>query len=215
MEPVVKEKLDKFFGNYKSLDFSKGEPLIEADEDPGGVYYLVEGIVKEYSVNTEGVEVVLNLYKPNSFFPMPWVLNRKPIPHYFEGMTDGKVYKAPADEFLNFLKQEPGVLLDLLERIYRGMEGMWQRLEYSMSGSAYGKFITELLIFAKRFGKNENGKVTVDLKIFEKDLASQTGIARETVSRLIGKLKEKNLVVFENNTVVINNLEKLENELNV
>jgi CRP/FNR family transcriptional regulator len=214
MEPAVKEKLDIFFGKYKSSYFSKGEPLIEADQDPGGVYYLTEGVVKEYSVNAEGVEVVLNLFKPDAFFPMPWVLNKKTIPHYFEGMADGKYFKAPADEFLNFLKNEPEILLDLLRRIYRGMEGMWQRLEYSMSGSAYGKFITELLIFAKRFGKNENGKVTIDFKIFEKDLASHSGIARETVSRLISKLKENNLITFENNTLVINNLENLENELN-
>jgi CRP/FNR family transcriptional regulator, cyclic AMP receptor protein len=215
MDTAVKEKLDGFFAKYKSIGFMKGEPIIEADEDPGGVFYLVDGIVKEYSVNQEGVEVVLNLFKPNAFFPMPWVLNRKPIPHYFEGMTDGKVYKAPADDFLKFLKENPDVMLDLLRRIYKGMEGMWQRLEYSMSGSAYGKFVTELLIFAKRFGKSENGKVIIDLKIFEKDLASQTGIARETVSRLIGKLKEKELLSFENNTVVINNLDNLEKELSL
>lgn len=212
MEPEVKDKLDQFFNKYKALNFSKGEPLIEADQNPGGVYYLVEGIVKEYSVNPEGVEVVLNLFKPNAFFPMPWVLNRKPIPHYFEGVKDGKVFKAPEDEFLNFLKQEPEILLDLLRRIYRGLEGMWERLEYSMSGSAYGKFITELLIFAKRFGRKDGLHTVIDFKVFEKDLASQSGIARETVSRLVGKLKDKGLINFENNTVKIYNLEKLESE---
>lgn len=213
MGPEVKNKLDNFFSKYKKIEFSKGEPLIEADQNPGGTFYLIDGVVKEYVVNAQGVEVVLNLYKANSFFPMSWVFNKKALPHYFEAMTDAVAWKASSDDFLNFLKSDPDVLLDLLRRIYKGMEGMWLRLEYSMSGSAYEKFICELLIFAKRFGKQDSGGVALDFKVFEKDLAAQTGVARETVSRLISKLKEKKLINFKENRIYIPDLEKLEDEL--
>lgn len=213
MDEEVKNKLNGFFCKYKKIEFAKGEPLIEADQNPGGAFYLIDGVVKEYVVNAQGVEVVLNLYKPNSFFPMSWVINKKILPHYFEAMTDVETWKAPSEEFLSFLRREPDVLFDLVKRIFKGMEGMWLRLEYSMSGSAYEKFIAELLIFAKRFGKQDDGGVAVDFKVFEKDLAAQTGIARETVSRLISKLKEKNLVNFKENRIYIQNLEKLEDEL--
>ena len=213
MDSEVKNKLAKFFSRYKKIEYSKGEPLIEADQNPGGVFYLTDGVVKEYVVNAQGVEVVLNLYKADSFFPMSWVINKKVIPHYFEAMTDAITWKAPSDDFLNFLKLDPDIMLDLLRRIYKGMEGMWLRLEYSMSGSAYEKFICELLIFAKRFGKQESGGVMLDFKVFEKDLAAQTGVARETVSRLISKLKEKKLIDFKENRIYIQNLEKLEDEL--
>lgn len=213
MDEEVKKKLNGFFCKYKKIKFSKGEPLIEADQNPGGAFYLIDGVVKEYVVNAQGVEVVLNLYKPNSFFPMSWVINKKILPHYFEAMTDVETWKAPSEEFLSFLRREPYVLFDLVKRIFKGMEGMWLRLEYSMSGSAYEKFIAELLIFAKRFGKQDDGGVIVDFKVFEKDLAAQTGIARETVSRLISKLKEKSLVDFKENRIYIPTLEKLEDEL--
>lgn len=213
MDSEVKNKLINFFSKYKKIEFSKGEPLIEADQNPGGVFYLIDGVVKEYVVNAQGVEVVLNLYKADSFFPMSWVINKKALPHYFEAMAEAVVWKASPDDFLSFLKSDPDVMLDLLKRIYKGMEGMWLRLEYSMSGSAYEKFISELLIFAKRFGIRDGAAVILDFKIFEKDLAAQTGVARETVSRLISKLKEKKLVDFKDNRIYIQNLEKLEDEL--
>lgn len=213
MDEEVRQKLISFFSKYKKINFLRGEPLILADKNPGGVFYLVYGVVKEYAVSIKGTEVVLNLYKPDSFFPLNRVFNETTSPHYFEAMTDLRVWKAPSEEFLKFLKQEPDILLDLIRRINKGMEGMFLRLEYAMSGSASQKFICELLIFAKRFGKQEGLSVKVDFKIFEKDLASQTGIARETVSRIIHKLKEKKLIDFKGNHILVRDMQKLEEEL--
>lgn len=215
MDEEVKKKLVSFFCKYKKIDFLKGEPLIMAGESPGGVFYLAYGIVKEYVVNINGTEVVLNLYKPNSFFPLNWLLNERNSPHYFEAMTDVSCFKAPSEGFLKLLKENPDILIDLLRRIFKGMEGMFLRLEYAMSGSATQKFISELLIFTRRFGRRENSIVKVDFKIFEKDLASQTGIARETVSRIIHKLKDKNLIDFKDNHIIVRDLPGLEQELTV
>lgn len=213
MDDEVKEKLADFFRKYKKLNFLKGQPLIVADQDPGGVFLLTDGVVKEYIVSIQGTEVVLNLYKPDSFFPMNWEINQKTSHHYFEAMTDVTCLKAPTEGFLKFLKVNPDILLDLLKRIYKGMEGMFLRLEYAMSGSAAQKFISELLIFARRFGKRETSNIKVDFKIFEKDLASQTGIARETVSRIIHKLREKGLIDFRDNHIIVRDMQKLEEEL--
>lgn len=213
MDEEVKKKLTGFFCRYRKIDFLKGEPLIMAGESPDGVFYLVDGIVKEYVVNINGTEVVLNLYKPDSFFPMDWVFNKKTSPHYFEAMIDASCFKAPSEGFLKLLKENPDILIDLLRRIFKGMEGMFLRLEYVMSGSASQKFISELLIFVRRFGKQEDSIVKVDFKIFEKDLASQTGIAKETVSRIIHKLKDKGLINFKDNYIIIKDLNNLEKEL--
>lgn len=213
MNIEVQQKLDNFFAGHTKHKFLQKEILIRADEEPAGIFYLKEGIVRMYAVSTQGEEVVINIYKPISFFPMAWVLNDSISHYYFEALTDVEVIKAPKDEFLRFLKSEHEVLLDLLKRIYRGLDGHFSRMEYLMSGSAQARLITEILITGKRFGKNEKQGLVIDLKITEKDLAAQTGIARETVSREIHKLKEKGLIEFDKNTLTIRNLAGLEGEL--
>ena len=213
MNQDVKKKLDNFFEKYHRSTYGAKEILISADQEPPGVFYLKEGVVRMYAVSSQGEEVVINIYRPTSFFPMSWVLNDSVSHYYFEALTEVKVIKAPKDEFLNFLESEGDVLMDLLKRIYKGLDGYFSRMEYLMSGSAQARLITEIIISAKRFGvKNEKG-ILVNMKFTEKDLAAQTGVARETVSREIHKLKEKGLIYFVGGSLIVKDLSKLEEEL--
>ena len=68
-------------------------------------------------------------------------------------------------------------------------------------------------IYAKRFGDKKTGKITVDLRLTQKDLSAQSGIARETVGRIIKTLKSKKLIVFQNKKLIINDLRGLEEKL--
>lgn len=213
MDILVQEKLDKFFSRYPSLEYKKKEVLIRADEQPSGIIYLKEGIVRMYAVSSQGEEVVINTYKAPSFFPMPWVLNDILGRYYYETITKTVVCKAPKEDFLKFLKQEPEVVMDLLKRIYTGLEGYFLRMEYLMTGNAASRLITEVLINARRFGEVQGKNTVIKLKLTEKDLAAQSGIARETVSRVLGKLKQKGLINFQKNTISIPDPSALESEL--
>lgn len=213
MDEAIAKKIDDFFSKYKKQTYKKGEILIRADDDPAGVFYLKEGFVKKYAISKKGEELVINIFKPISFFPMPWAMNNTPNVYFYEAMTPLTIWRAPKDEVIAFVKREPDVLYDLLSRVYRGTEGMQQRMLYLMSGNAYERLVTEIIIAAKRFGKKDAANGEITLKTTEKDLATSAGMTRETVSREIKNLKDKKLVSFATNTLVIRNLEALEDEL--
>lgn len=213
MEKTISQKLDVFFSKYNLLEYKRGQVLIKADESPAGIFFLKKGIVRRYAVSAKGEEFVLNLFRPISFFPMEYVINNTISHHYFESMTPVLIYMAPKEDFLEFIKKNQDILLNLVSRIYLGMEGLFQRMEYLMAGNANYRLIVELLIFAKRFGKEQGSNILIDFKLTERDLASQTGIARETVSREIHKLIKKGLLSYKKSSLVIINLQKLEEEL--
>ena len=177
----------------------------DPDDDPPGIFYLKSGRVKEYAISKKGDELVVNMFKPISFFPMSWAINNTPNMYFFEAIIDIEVWRAPKDKVLEFIKANPDVLCDLLSRVYRGTDGMMTRMTYLMAGNAYARLITELIIHAKRFGN--------PLRISEKDLAASSGMTRETISREMKTLKDKGLVSFQKNTLTIKNLKELENEL--
>ena len=190
-----------------------GDILIEAGEEPSGVFYIDDGVVRRYAVTIKGEELTLNVYKSGSIFPVSWVLNDALSRHYYEAMTPVTVYKAPKIEVKQFIRQEPDVLLDIATRIYRGVESLFQRMEYLMVGSAKNKLVLEILISARRFGEKKANQTVVKLKLTSKDLAALAGISRETVSRELRKLEQKNLISFKDNTLTIFDLTKLESEL--
>lgn len=212
MEDGVAQKIDSFFTQYKQQTFRKGEILLRADDDPLGIYYLKAGTVKMYGISRKGDELVLNIYKPVSFFPMAWAINNAENKYYYEALTDVEGWRAPKDKTIQFIKSNPDVLYDLVSRIYRGVEGVLMRMNYLMAGSAHSRLINEIFIQAKRFGK-KNKETGVELSMSEKDLAALAGMTRETVSREMKTLKDKGLVLIEKNSITITNMDQLEEEL--
>ena len=211
MDKEVHKQLETFFSHYKPQTYRKGEIIIRADEEPAGIYYLTKGTVKMYLILEKGDEVVLTIFKPYSFFPMFCALNDIKNNYYFEAMTEVVLQKAPRQKVMTFLHKQPEVMWDLLARLYRGMDGILTRMAYLMSGNARTRLITELLITAKRFGKQKAEGIA--LAISEKDLGAQTGLTRETVSREIKVLKQEGLVTFTKNVLLLTDIKALEEVL--
>ncbi len=207
MDKLVVAKLDNFFSRYKQQNYKKGEILVRADENPSGVFYLKEGLVKVYAISEKGEEIVLNTYRPIAFFPMTWVLNDTDNTYYYEALEKLTLWKAPKSDVLSFLKENPDVVFDLLTRTYKGIDGLMTRMLHNMSGSARSRVISEIIIMSKRFGIARGTHIEVHTS--EKDLALQIGLSRETVSREMSNLKKDGLITFNNRLLTIRDLQKL------
>jgi len=207
----IQQKLDTFFKGFHNKRCKKGEILIRADENPPGIFYLKEGIVKQYAISGKGDELIINLFKPNSFFPMSWAINDTPNDYYFEVLTDSEIFQAPKNKVVEFIKSNPDVIFNLLSRVYKGTDGLLLRMVHLMASSAYTRLVTELLIQSKRFGKKRLDGA-VEVKISEKELAAESGMTRETISRELKRLKDKKIITLETKLIIINDLQKLEKE---
>lgn len=210
MDSEVKKKIEEFFAKQKLIKYRKGETVIRAEDPPLGIFYLKEGLIREFTVTEDGEELTLNIYKPPSLFPVAFAINNTIPARNFEATINSVLYRAPKDETLIFLKGEPEVMFDLVSRIYRGLEGLFKRIENLMAGSAQARIITELIIYAKRLGIKQSDGVLINLKLTQKDISEQTGIARETIGRILKDLKNKGLLGYKQRKILIKDLGKLE-----
>lgn len=212
MNETIRKKLDDFFTQFKYQQYKKGEILIRADDEPQGIFYLKNGVVRQYSISKDGEEQTLNLYKPISFFPLMWAINNTPNTYYFESVTEVEVYRAPRQEVIDFLKKEPEILYDLVSRLYRGMHGLLSRIEYLQSGDAYAKVIFALLNASYRFGEQKDN-AEIEINITHREIAALTGLTKETISRECTRLEREGLITNTNHLVKIRDVHKLESEL--
>ena len=214
MDEEIAKKIEKFFTQFKHLKYKKGEILVRADDEPSGIFYLVSGNVRKYAISQKGDELVVNIFKPISFFPMSWAINDEKNEYFYDALTAVEIYRAPKEKTLEFIKNNPDVLYDLMSRVYKGTDGLMRKMTYLMAGNAYARLLTEIIIHAKRFGeKSENNTSRVELRVSEKELASQAGMTRETVSREMKELKDKGLVTFNKNLLIIKSIKALEEEI--
>lgn len=214
MNKIITDKLTSFFENFPVIKYKKGEAIIWPHESPKGVIFLLEGNVGQYAITDDGQKIILNIFKPGAFFPMSHVINESKNKYFFEALSDIKCRIAPPGTVLDFLRDNPDVMLDLLSRVYRGTDGLLKRIAELTAGSAKSRLGLELIISCLRFGhQNDNGSYTLRVKTTE--LADRTGMARETISRELRELERLTIIKREAKQITIEDIDRLESLLSV
>jgi len=210
MHKEISDKIIHIFSTYPVQRVSKGQVLIRAGEDPRGVFCLQNGHVQAYDISDKGEKIVVNVFRKGAFFPMSWAINKTPNQYFFEAVTDSTYRRAPAENIVAFLHQNPDVTFDLLSRVYSGTDGLLRRMTHLMGGTARTRLLFELLVQTRRFGiRKDDGSYLI--KLNESELAIRAGLSRESVSRGLSNLKH--IVLVSREGIHIHDFPALENEL--
>lgn len=212
MSDSINQKIEDFFSQYKIRRYDKGQIMVFPGDDPKYIFYLVSGVVRKYDVSYRGDEIVVNIFKPPAFFPMSWAINKTPNEYFYQAALSVEVRLADPDETVEFVKANPDVLFDLMGRVYRGTDGMLQRIVHLMGGSAKGRLMYEMLIECRRFGDIKPDGTCL-ITITETELAARSGLSRETVSREVHKLVSENLLSIKAGKITISNMSAFEDKL--
>lgn len=211
MDDAVAAKVKDFFGQYTKLSFSKGSTLIPANT-PSGVYYLENGYVRQFQVSNSGEELLVNIYKPGTFFPATWIVADLANRHFFEAVTKVECFRAPKEAVLHFMKKEPRVTFELLKRILIGLNATVERVENLTLTDARQRVAHTIYTYALRFAETvpETNTVRIELQLKQETLASIAGITKETWSREVSKLKRERIIENHSNFLHITNIKALE-----
>lgn len=203
------DQVEQFFAQYKALRYKRGTIVIKPDEKLESIYYIKSGFVKQSTISKTGEEFIVNIYRPGSFFAISLALHHKISAYTFETMSETEVIKAPVQEIINLLDAQPMLARELLSRVTSGLNSLVGRMETLVFGSAHQKVAAVLLQNAQRFGKKLANTIEIGLPLTHQQLASLTGLTRETVSIEMAKLKKAEVLTYKGKTITIFNLTAL------
>lgn len=216
MDKEVTKRLELFFTKYKLTSYKKRSSIITLANEPDGVYYLKEGFVKMNTILINGNELILNIYKPGSFFPMFWALGKIPNNYGFEAITNVKLHRAPRKDVIEFLENNPDVTFDLIKRILSGVDGLLTNYHHFLVGDSSTRVASALLVASKRFGdQSKDGKILINLKLTHQDIANLAGISRETTSIAVEGLLRNKIIEQRKRNFVILDIDKLSAETDI
>lgn len=197
------QRVKRFYAPYKLKSYEKGEAILWPDDEILPFVSLIEdGTIAQYDITDSGDKVVVNIFKKGAFFPVSSAINHSANQYYFEAMTTCIIRQAPSVDVELFLQNNPSVTYDLLQRVYHGTDGMIGRLALLLNGTASARLLHELFILGDRFGvRLPNGMV--EIEITSAEIAQQTGLARETVSRELKLLKEQGIVTVSRGKITL------------
>lgn len=186
------------------------DELLLIEEDWGNsVYLIVQGWVKIRSYNPEGKEVTLNILGPGDIFGEMAVLLSTPRSSDVLSLTSVEVGCFPANDFMTLIQTEPLVGLRLTQIMAKRLQQINRRLRMRESDS--GARVVDVLLFLAE-GRGQSSATGIEIpKLPHQEIASLSGLTRETVSRVLSKLEKKGLIERSSRDVIcLPNLPALE-----
>jgi len=206
-EPL--EKINNFFQKYKRFRYKKHETIIFANDIPPGVFYITSGYVRNFISSKEGKEFTLRIFKAFDFFPTQVILNDRLSSHNFQSLTEAEVIRAPKEDFVSFLKSDNEVLFYITKEYLRINAETLKRLEVTILGNANEKIIMALVFLGETLGMFEGNTVIINEPLTHQEIATMTGLTRETVSIETEKLKKEGLISSSDRLFKILDMDKL------
>lgn len=203
MDLKVQQFLQTKLAAYPQLELADGQILYEPGEKIEEIYFLQQGLVKQYVISPKGEEVILHLYKQPALLPMMILLSGKNNIFYFETLDKVRVIKAPVDEVYDSLIQNPMLMFDLASRFAMAISGLSERI-VSLTTAQQKQQLLQLLTYMayNNSASPKDGWLMVPA-ITHSQISSWLGTARETVSRLLKQLEKDGSIQANNKSLWI------------
>jgi CRP-like cAMP-binding protein len=187
----------------------KGQILIYEGDPVSQIHYIEEGYVKAYSIQNNGTENIIFIYGPGDVFPLRTYLSGKRIIRYFYScISDVHIRAIPGERLENQIKNNIEVAELLVEYAYQINQQFFERIETLSVNHAQRKVIALLAFLVEKTGSKELMS-ELDIPLTQQDLASMSGLTRESISRQLTSLRKQGLITKKTSGTIVINIDKL------
>lgn len=187
-----------------------GQTIVSPLYIPRGLFQIIKGFVKEYSISTAGDEKIHHIFGSRDIFPLNTIIKSR-IDTYFSslGQTRLKVFDR---KNIQVCLSNQKCSLELIKILFNQINLRDQRVDILEIGGAHSRIISYLIFLFDSFGAVRKKKLLIDIPMTHSDIANSLNLSRETVSREMEKLTKTGLVIYGKKCLEINNLDDLKNE---
>jgi CRP-like cAMP-binding protein len=195
--------------SHAALRHHPANQMILLENDWGGsVYFVIEGWLKIRTYNADGREITLNIVGKGEIVGEMAALEQAPRSTDVLSLTPVTIANIPADDFVRLLNTEPLAGIRLAQLMGRRLRQVNRRLRLRESNSA-SRVADTLLFLAEGQGKPHAEGVEIP-NLPHRELSSMSGLARETVTRVLTKMETAGLIVRHHDLVIIPDVAALE-----
>jgi CRP-like cAMP-binding protein len=175
------------------------------------VYFIMEGWVKIRTYNLDGKEVTLNILGKGELFGEMAPLDEVPRSTDVITLAPTVISNLPSNDFVKLIHSEPLAGIRLAQLMARRLRQVNRRLRLRESDST--SRVVDILLFLAD-GQGTPGDQGIEIpNLPHRELSSLSGLARETVTRVLSKLEKKNMIVRDRDKLSILNIDALERML--
>jgi CRP-like cAMP-binding protein len=186
------DSLQKAMGHFVTLNHPAHQVILLENDWGGSVYFILEGWVKIRTYNLDGKEVTLNIIGKGEIFGEMAAIDKKPRSTDAISLTSTVIGRIPAQNFIDLINTEPTAGVNLAQLMAKRLRQVNRRLQLREANSM--SRVADAILFLVEGQGKESDKGTEIPNLPHRELSSLSGLARETVTRVLTKLEKKGLI---------------------
>lgn len=193
--------------------YGKREIIFREGDEAGTVYLIHSGLVKTFKTDEAGREQIVSILREGEMFPHTGLFSGRPYPASAETIVPSKLLALPVRPFEYFLEQHAAVALKIMHAMSEKIIELQGRLQEASGLDARDRGLRFLAYLAKQYGEQRGGVIHIRLPLTHQEIASAIGTSRETVSRMLNRLKKAGILESSRSGFVIRDAQALRREI--
>lgn len=203
------DNLQPLLRNALKRTYSAGATILYQGEVPRSACVILKGIVRVYSISSQGDEQIITYHVAGEFFPTSWIFKKTSGSVFFyDTVTAVEIAFVKRSELVEYIQNNKGYQQAVLDYFTTNYTASLLRISALEQPKAREKLLYTLYYLCQRYGKPASRSVKINLSLTHQNLASLVGLTRETTATEMNKLKKQKVLSYDNQKYSIN-LEKL------
>jgi CRP/FNR family transcriptional regulator len=191
--------------------FPGGALLFVEGQIPRGAYVLCSGKAKLSTTSRDGKVLILKIAEAGEVLGLSAVISGQAFQVTAETAGPCQVNFIEREALLQRIEKSGELGLHSSQALSREFQSAYQDIhDLILARSSAGKLAKLLLSGASSREKPDSNELRIRPTLTHEEMAQMIGSSRETVTRLLGDLKKKELIRLDGSTLVIKNRTALE-----
>lgn len=179
--------------------YSRGQNFFAEGDDGIGFYIILSGKVKVFKLSPEGKEQIFHILEALEPFAEAAVFAGEHYPASAQALSETLVLFFPRQKFVELINQEPSLALSMLALLSRRLRKLTMLVESLSLKEVPGRLAAYLLYLHE----HNHDSAIIELDISKNQIAGLLGTIPETLSRILKRMNDENLIKVTTRSIAI------------
>ncbi len=189
--------------------YKKGEIIFSEDSPTTGLYFLISGIVKVYSLDECGKEIILRLAGPGDILGHHFIFNFNVNQNSAKVISNSDFHFIEKKTLLGMQRHDNHVFDYIIAKIGQELLTYQDKSIDLIKKNVRERLASFFCYMAKHHSETTNNKVKIIVQLSREEIASMIGTANETAIRFISEFKEIGLIEEVDRSFKIIDMDKM------
>jgi len=199
---LTKEELTSINNLLSVKRFKKNEVILHEEDTSRFMYIILSGKVRVVQITEDGKEILLAIHQAGEFFGEMSFIDGKTSPATIVAAEDCVINLISKDEFYSTIHSHKKILYNLLLILCSRLRESWEKIQLLSLKNASERLRILLYMLSNKYGEKTSKGTTLNIKLTHQEMAEMSGMARETVTRVLDKWhKEGEINILRNKLI--------------